>query len=289
MPKEFKGIMTALITPFTQDGELDEDGLRVLLRRQVEAGINGVAVVAGSGEYVNLSEVERSTVLEISVAEVAGRIPVIAGILETNTRDAQKWAIEASQLGADALLLLTPFYNKPSSKGIVSHFQEVSNAADVPIIVYNNPGRTGIGLSPDDYELLAKIPNLVGVKECNRDLGTFSQSIEVVGSKWQILSGEDDLLYPSLVLGADGGILTSSNVMPAKWVEMYQAFIKGDHEKAKAIHFEILPFFRAIYSYNHPALIKKSLTILDMPAGSTRLPLVDPTVEEIETLKVLLG
>jgi len=289
MPGDIKGVITALVTPFSPDDTIDEEGLRVLLRRQVEQGVHGVAVVAGSGEYVNLSETERSLVVEISVDEIAGRIPVIAGVLSPNTRDASVWAERATRLGADALLVLTPYYNRPSINGVIDHFRTVAEATSLPILIYNNPGRTGINLLPDDFEKCAEIPTIRGIKECNRDLATLSQIISLLATRWtSILCGEDDLLYPSLELGAAGGILTTSNVMPSQWVAMYRAIVEGDHGAARAIHYEVLPFFRAIYSLNHPALIKKALTVLGLPAGRTRAPLADPTAEQEKYLRELI-
>lgn len=289
MPGDIKGVITALVTPFSPDDTIDEEGLRVLLRRQFEQGIHGIAVVAGSGEYVNLSETERSLVVEISVDELAGRIPVIAGVLSPNTRDASIWAEKATLLGADALLVLTPYYNRPSIDGVIDHFRTVAEATSLPILIYNNPGRTGINLLPDDYEKCADIPAIKGIKECSRDLAMLSQTISLLATRWtSILCGEDDLLYPALELGAAGGILTTSNVLPARWAAMYRAILTDDHETARATHYEVLPFFRAIYSDNHPALIKKALTVLGLPAGRTRAPLADPTVEQEECLRELI-
>jgi 4-hydroxy-tetrahydrodipicolinate synthase len=290
MKDGIKGIITALVTPFGPDYSIDEKGLRVLLKRQIENGVHGIAVVAGSGEYVNLSDTERSRVVEISVKEVNGRIPVIAGVFSPNTRDAVDWAKKAAGLGANALLVLTPMYNKPSMDGLIAHFRTIAEATNLPILIYNNPGRTGINLTPEDYLKLAEIPTICGIKECNRDLGTLSQTLSTLSSKWNsILFGDDDILYLALELGVRGGVITSSNVLPSRWVAMYNAIVKGDHETAKAIHYEVLPFFQAIYTYNHPALIKKTLTLLGLPAGRTRPPLADPTKEQEERLKKLIA
>ena len=288
MFKEIKGINTALITPFDSEGNIDENGLRVLLKYQVDNGINGVALVAGSGEYVNLSEKECARVVEISVEEIAGRINVIAGVLETNTRDAANWSKEAARLGADGLLVLTPFYNKPSKEGIFNHFRSIAEASGLPIIVYNNPGRTGIQLMPEDYLKLAEISEIKGVKECNRDMATFSDTISLLKSKWSILCGDDDILYPMLGLGAHGGILTTSNVIPSYWVAMYNAIVNNDYEKAKALHYETLVFFKAIMAPNHPSLVKRAASLIGLPAGRTRAPLADPTEEQEKKLKEVI-
>ena len=288
MFKEIKGINTALITPFDSEGNVDEKGLRILLKYQIDNGINGVAVVAGSGEYVNLSQKECARVVEISVEEVAGRINVIAGVLETNTRDAVNWSKEAAHLGADGLLVLTPFYNKPSKEGIFNHFRSIAEASELPIIVYNNPGRTGIQLMPEDYLKLAEIPYVKGVKECNRDMATFSDTISLLKSKWSILCGDDDILYSMLGLGAHGGILTTSNVIPSYWVNMYNAMVNNDYEKAKSLHYQTLVFFKAIMAPNHPSLVKRAVALIGLPAGRTRAPLADPTEEQEKHLKKVI-
>lgn len=284
-----RGIITALVTPFRPDDSVDEEGLRVLLERQIKNGIHGVAVVAGSGEYVNLSDDERSRIVSLSVEQVAGRVPVIVGVLSPNTRDAVAWGKKAASLGADALLVLSPYYNKPSVPGIVGHYRAIAEAAGLPIIVYNNPPRTGIDLTAC-YAQLAEIPEIIGIKECNRDLAVLSQTISALGTRWStILGGEDDLLYPSLVLGVRGAILTTSNIVPSRWVAMYDAFTGGDHETARAIHYELLPLINAVYTLNHPALVKKALTTLGLPAGRTRAPLADPLPEQVKRIEELIA
>ena len=285
----FKGIITALVTPFDVDGEVDEDGLRALIDRQIESGVNGIAVVAGSGEYVNLSPSEREQVVRISVERAAGRIQVIAGVLAPDTREAVASARTACVSGADALLVLTPFYNKPSQEGIIGHFKAVSDATDRPILVYNNPGRTGINLTTEDYAALAGAGRLFGVKECSRDLADFSRTVAEMGDKWAILSGEDDLLYPSLELGAAGGIITTGNVVPALWVDMYAAITAGDHARARAVHYAVLPLIEVVYTLNHPALVKGALRTLGLAGGSTRAPLADPTPEQEARIKAVLA
>ena len=285
----FQGIITALVTPFNSDGEVDEIGLRTLVRRQIEDGAMGLAVVAGSGEFVNLLASERELVVRVSVAESAGQIPTIAGVLMPNTHDAVSWSKNACKLGVDALLVLTPYYNKPSKEGIQSHFMAISDAADRPILLYNNPGRTGISLTIEEYLALSEKANIIGVKECNRDLSFLSSLISEVGSRLAILSGEDDLLFPSLSLGAAGGILTTSNIILQMWTTMYHAVSNNDFRKAKEIHYRVLPLIREVYTLNHPALVKAALSILGLPGGRTRLPLADPRPEQLERVKEVLS
>jgi 4-hydroxy-tetrahydrodipicolinate synthase len=290
MVTEIKGIITALITPFDDEGRIDDNGLRVLIKRQIDQGVHGIAITAGSGEYVNLSDTERSRVVEISAKAVNGRIPLIVGDFAPNTHDAVEWAKKAAGLGADALLVLTPLYNKPSMDGLIAHFRAIGKATPLPMLVYNNPGRTGINLLPQDYIQLAEIPTICGIKECNRDLGILSQTLTMLGSRWNsILFGDDDILYLALELGVRGGVITTSNIFPSRWVNMYNAIMKGDHDTAKAIHYEVLPYFNAIYTYNHPALIKATLRLLGLPAGHTRPPLADPPSSEHDRVQSLIA
>ena len=284
----FKGITTALITPFDADGEVDAGGLKALIDRQIESGVNGIAVVAGSGEFVNLSPAEREQVVRISSEHAAGRIQVIAGVLAPNTREAVASAKAACAAGAEALLVLTPFYNKPSLDGIVGHFKAISDATDRPLLVYNNPGRTGIHLTTEDYMALAEAGRLIGVKECTRDLAEFSNTVAALGDRWAVLSGEDDLLYPSYELGAPGGIITTGNIVPALWVSMDAAISAGDHGKARQVHYAVLPLIQAVYTLNHPALVKGALRTLGLAGGRSRAPLADPTPEQMERIKAVL-
>jgi 4-hydroxy-tetrahydrodipicolinate synthase len=275
---DLTGVFTALVTPFdADDGGLDATALRLLIRRQIDAGgIAGLAVVAGSGEHVNLSPEEREEVVRITVEEARRDLIVIAGVLSPGTRDAVNWSVRASRLGADALLVLTPFYNGPSSDGVVRHFTAISYAVDTPIILYNNPSRTTISLTMDEYGALSEKKNIVGVKECHRDLSVISSLVRRLGSRWSILSGEDDLLFPSLVLGADGGIITTSNILPRLWCDLFQAIRRNDIAGARDIHHMLSPIVSAVYTKNHPALIKAALDSLGLPGGPVRLPLISP-------------
>lgn len=285
----FKGITTALVTPFDREGNIDVPGLRTLIDHQIENNIDAIALVGGSGEAVNLSPSEQERVIHHGVEHAARRIKIIAGILAPDTGSAITLAKQASQAGVDALLVLTPFYNRPSKAGVVQHFRTVADATDTPVIVYNNPGRTGISLDIDDYHSLAEGNQFVGVKECNRDLANFSQMIAELGSKWAILSGEDDLLYPSLALGAAGGIITTGNIVPRIWADMYSAVMQGNYEKARTAHYAVLPLIRAVYTLNHPALVKEAIHALDLPGGKTRAPLLHPTPEQCRLIHDVLN
>lgn len=286
--KNISGVLTALITPFTQSGVLDEEGLGLLIERQIEAGINGICVVAGSGEYVNMDEKERAHVIELAVNYSKRRIPVIAGVFEANADSALKNAKEAESKGADAVLVLTPYYNKPSVPGLKLYFKTVAENINIPAIIYNNPGRSPIDLS-SMYEEFGDIKNVIGVKECNRDMGVFSATVKNMANRWSsILCGDDDIFYPMLALGSNGTVLTTSNIAPNRWVNLYKAFKSGDCKKAQAIHYEMLPLISAVYTLNHPALVKKCMTMMGLPAGTTRSPLVAPTKDQVATIAFVI-
>ena len=287
---DLTGVFTALVTPFDADGKVDAAALRLLIRRQIDTkGITGLAVVAGSGEHVNLSPEEREEVVRIAVNEARNELIVIAGVLSPSTREAVDWSVRASKLGVDALLVLTPFYNGPSSEGVVRHFTVISDAVETSIILYNNPSRTNICLNMDEYVDLSKKKNIVGVKECHRDLSVISSLVRNLGNKWSILSGEDDLLFPSLVLGADGGIITTSNILPKLWCDLFVAICRNDIAEAREIHHKVSPIISAVYTKNHPALIKAALDSLGLPGGPVRLPLMPPDPARKAKLAELLS
>jgi 4-hydroxy-tetrahydrodipicolinate synthase len=286
--KKINGVLTALVTPFTESDLVDEEGLGILIERQIEAGIHGICVTAGSGEFVNLTDDERERVVELSVNFAKGRIPVVAGVFAANTKDAVACAKRAENKGADALLLLTPYYNRPSDDGLKLYYKTVAESVNTPLIVYNNPGRTGIDVS-NIYESFADIKNIIGVKECNRDMGTFTFTVQNMGKYWNsILSGDEDIFYPTLCLGGKGSVLTTSNVAPDRWVKLYNAFLNGDHKTACEVHFEMMALIYALYTKNHPALVKKCLRMLGLPAGKTRSPLVEPTEAQVARISELI-
>ena len=224
----------------------------------------------------------------MSVSYVKGRVPVVAGVFAANTNDAVECAKRAANKGADALLLLTPYYNRPSAAGLKLYYKTVAESVEKPVIIYNNPGRTGIDVS-NIYEDFADIKNIIGVKECNRDMGTFTFTVEHMEKQWNsILSGDEDIFYPTLCLGGKGAVLTTSNVAPDRWVKLYNAFTQGDHKTAREVHYEMMPLIYALYTLNHPALVKKCLTMLGLPAGVTRSPLVAPTDDQVARIAELI-
>ena len=282
--EKLHGVATALITPFTKDDKIDEDGLGVLIERQIAAGIAGVCVTAGSGENANTTPEEHERIIKLSVEYARKRVPIIAGVFACNTREALIASQKACSLGADALLVLPPFYNRPSPEGMKLYFKTIAEDVDKPIIIYNNSGRVGVDIA-NLYQSFHDLENIIGIKECNRDMGVFSETVLNMSDKWNsILSGDEDLFYVNLCLGGHGAIMTTSNIAPGSWVELYQAFKDGDHAKAAKIHYGMLPLLNAVYTLNHPALVKKCMTMMGLPAGTTRSPLVAPT--EAQTSRI---
>ncbi len=282
--KKFNGVMTALITPFTANGMIDEDGLGVLIERQRAAGISAVCVTAGSGEFANMTAEENAHVVKLSVDHAKGQIPILAGVFACSTAEALACSKRACDNGAEAILLLNPLYNRPSPDGVVEYFKTVAEGIDKPVIVYNNPGRTGADIT-SIYPRLKNIKNIIGVKECNRDMATFAETMVELGDTWtSILSGDEDIFYPHLCLGGHGAIMTTTNIAPAHWVKMYDAFIANDHVTVRKIHYDMMPLLNAVYTLNHPALVKKCMSMMGLPAGTTRAPLVEPTNEQVERI-----
>jgi 4-hydroxy-tetrahydrodipicolinate synthase len=268
-----KGIHTAVVTPFTEDDAFDEAAFRSLLDPQIKAGASGLLVIGGSGEFVSLTPAERQRVVTVAVDHVAGRIPVTAGALAPGTREVQDTVRMAARAGADAVLVLPPFYIKASAPGIIEHFQRVAGTADIPIVAYNNTGRTGLNLDIPILEKLAETGRVVALKECERDLSVIAAKIAAVGDKIAIMSGDDDLAFPSFLLGSPGGIFMSANLVPAFHKKLFEATVSGDITTARKAHYALLKLVTALYTANHPAPLKNAMCDSGIPVGKARAPL----------------
>jgi 4-hydroxy-tetrahydrodipicolinate synthase len=267
------GIITALLTPFHPDGTLDLDTLRTRIAWQLDRGIHGLLVGGVSGEYVNLSTEERRQVVRTAVEAVAGRVPVLAGILEPSTRQAVAAAKDFQALGVRALLLLTPYHNLPSPAGIRQHFRAVHDETTIPILLYNNPGRTGIDMDLALQAEIGALPRIVGVKECRRDMAIVSEQIRRARPGFAVLSGEDDLALPTFVLGGAGAILTGGNILPSLFLDVFHLVQRGEVAKAVELHHRMMPLILAIYTRNHPFPLKEAMALAGMPVGPARPPL----------------
>ncbi len=267
-----RGIITALLTPFRPDGSLDLETLRARIAWQLTQGVHGLLVGGVSGEYVNLAPAERRQAVAAVVA-AAGKLPVIAGVLEPNTPQAVAAAKEFEGLGVQGLVVLTPYHNLPTPAGVQAHFRAVHDATRLPIILYNNPGRTGIDMDLALQNELASLPRIIGVKECRREMAIVSEQIRQARPGFAVLSGEDDLALISFVLGSPGAILTGGNILPRLFVDMFHLVERGEIVKATALHHRVMPLILAIYTKNHPFPLKEAMALAGMPVGAGRPPL----------------
>jgi len=283
-----RGIITALLTPFHPDVSLDIQTLRTRIAWQLDQGIHGLLVGGVSGEYVNLSSEERRQVVQATVDAVAGRVPVIAGILEPNTRQAVGAAKDFEALGVQALLLLTPFHNLPTPAGTITHFRTVHDATSLPILLYNNPGRTGIDMDLALQEELAALPRVVGVKECRREMAIVSEQIRRARPAFAVLSGEDDLALATFVLGGAGAILTGGNILPGLFLDIFHLVQRGEVAKAVELHHQMMPLILAIYTRNHPYPLKEAMALAGMPVGPARPPLAPMDQGQREKVRAAL-
>ena len=268
-----KGVYTAIVTPLTAADEFDEKVFRRLVDFQVAGGAAGLLVVGGSGEFVSLTASERQRVIEVAVDQTAGRIPIIAGALAPGTREVQETVRHAEKAGADAVLVLPSYYIKASAAGVHEHFQRVAGATSLPIVAYNNAGRTGITLDIPILEKLAGIPSIVALKECERDLAIVAAKIAAIGERIAVLSGDDDLGFPTFLLGSPGGIFMSANLIPAFHRQLFEASVSGQIAAARKAHFALLPLIEALYTANHPGPLKDAMALIGQPVGPARAPL----------------
>jgi 4-hydroxy-tetrahydrodipicolinate synthase len=288
MPWIPRGIITALLTPFLPDGALDIQTLRTRIAWQLDQGIHGLLVGGVSGEYVNLSPEERRQAVRTAVDAVGNRVPVIAGILEPNTRQAVGAAKDFETLGVQALLLLTPFHNLPTPAGIITHFRTVHDATSLPILLYNNPGRTGMDMDLALQEELAAFPRVVGVKECRREMAIVSEQIRRARPGFAVLSGEDDLALATFVLGGAGAILTGGNILPGLFLDIFHLVQRGEVAKAVELHHQMMPLILAIYTRNHPYPLKEAMALAGMSVGPARPPLAPMDQAQREKVRAAL-
>lgn len=274
----WSGIHIPIITPFRDDYSIDEDGLRRLVDYCIEEQkADGLVPCGTTGESPTLSHAEHHRVIEIVIEAAAGRVPVIAGTGSNSTREAIEMTKQAEQAGAAASLQVCPYYNKPEQHGLIAHFEAIAKATSLPIILYNIPGRTGRLIEWKTLVELAKIDNIVGVKDAAANLNQSMALLAVtrtLSKKFYVLSGEDALTYPLLCLGGDGAIAAVAHVIGKELHEMMQAMARGDYKTAQEIHFRTLDVVNALFSETNPVPVKTALAMMGLPAGQLRLPLV---------------
>lgn len=283
----FRGVFPAIITPFKEDGSLDEEGLRRNIEYLQKSGIAGIVPCGTTGESATLTFEEHKRVVEIAVD--CAKVPVIAGTGSNNTREAIELTRHAAEAGADAALLITPYYNKPNDRGMFEHFKTIAEKCDIPIVLYNVPKRTGIDLKPDMVARLSKIKNIKAVKEASGSPGQVAQIIEQTRvGEFSVLSGDDDLTLPLMALGASGVVSVVANVAPRKTVAMVDAMLSGNLEAARKLHYELLPLVRAMFLETNPIPVKTAHKLIGLAAGPLRLPLAGLAPEKEKVLAEIL-
>ena len=270
----FSGAFTALITPF-KNGAVDEDAFVKLVEWQIEQGIHGLVPVGTTGESPTLSHEEHDRVIELCVKTAAGRVPVIAGAGSNSTAEAVRLAKHAEDVGADGVLIVSPYYNKPTQAGLFAHFNAVAEAVSVPVIVYDIPGRSIVRVDDDTMAKLATIKNIAGVKDAVGDAARPTRLLNLIGEDFAQLSGEDATCLPYLAAGGHGCISVVSNIAPALCAQMHEAFAKGDVARAMQINRQIMPLHDGMFTEASPGPVKYAASLLGICEPDTRLPLVE--------------
>ena len=268
----FQGSMTALVTPF-RGGEFDESAYRALIDWQIASGTDGLVPCGTTGESATLSHEEHDRVVEVCVDAAAGRVPVIAGAGSNSTREALRLTRHARDAGADGALLITPYYNKPTQEGLYRHYSTIAAQVDIPIVMYNVPSRTGTNLLPATVARLSETANIAAVKEATADMRQVSEIIRLCGDRVTVLSGDDFTVLPLLEVGGKGVISVVSNVAPAEMAGLVDSFAADDHDKARELHYRLLPLADAMFLETNPIPVKTALGLMGKLDAELRLPL----------------
>src|SRR6266581_3371487 len=275
----FIGTGTALVTPFRKDGSLDEQALRQLVKRQIEAGIDFLVPCGTTGESPTLTREEHLRVVEITVELAKGKVSVLAGAGGYNTAEVIALARELEALGADGLLSVTPYYNKPTQEGLYQHYRAIAHATRLPIIPYNVPGRCGTNLEPSTVKRLAAIDNIIGIKEASGNISQMAALANAVPNEFTILSGDDAITLPLFALGGRGVISVAANEIPAEMAQLCRHGLRGEFDQARAIHRKYLPLMEINFIESNPIPVKAALALMDLLEPVWRLPMVPPRVE----------
>ena len=288
MRTPFTGVGTALVTPFTTTGELDEAAVRRLARRQIDAGIHFLCPCGTTGENPTLSDAERLRVVEIVVEESKGKVPVLAGAGGYDTREVIHTAGEMARRGASGFLSVTPYYNKPTQEGLFQHYRAFAESTPLPIIVYSVPGRTGINVEPATVARLAQLPNIIGVKEASGNVGQMAEILNVVPKDFLVLSGDDSLTLPLMAIGGRGIISVAGNEIPAEMAQMVEAAERNDFAAARAIHARILPLMSVNFVESNPQPVKYAMAAMGLLEDVFRLPMVSPSAASKDKINAVL-
>jgi 4-hydroxy-tetrahydrodipicolinate synthase len=288
MRTPFTGCGTALVTPFTRTGSLDEAAVRRLAVRQIDAGIHFLVPVGTTGESPTLTVAERARIVELLVDEVRGRVPILAGAGGYDTKEVIQAAAEMKAAGADGLLSVTPYYNKPTQEGLYQHYRALAESTTLPIILYNVPGRTSCNMEPSTVTRLATIANIVGIKEASGNMAQICEVCRSVPPEFIVVSGDDVMTVPMMAVGARGVISVASNQIPAEMSQMVEAAERGDFAAARAIHERIMPLMQINFIESSPGPVKSAMATMGLLEETYRLPLVAPRPESKEKINRVL-
>jgi len=283
----FSGAIVAIITPFRK-GKVDEKSLRQLIEFQIKNGTDGIVPCGTTGESSTLSHEEHDRVIEITIDAVKKRVPVIAGTGSNSTDEALRLTKHAHEAGADGALLVCPYYNRPTQEGLYQHFKIIAESVPIPIVPYNIPSRTGVNLMPETVARLAKISNIVGIKEASGSLKQMQDVISLCGEKFDVISGDDFFTFPLLSIGGRGVISVVSNIVPADMAAMVDAFEAGDIKRAQQLHHKLVPLIDALFIETNPVPVKAALSMMGKISYDVRLPMYKMSDGNYEKLKSVM-
>jgi len=284
----FTGCGTALVTPFRKDQSLDEATLRRLVRRQIDAGINFLVPCGTTGESPTLTRAEHVRVVEITLEEAKGKVPVLAGAGGYNTHEVIELARELRNMGVDGILSVTPYYNKPTQEGLYQHYRAIAETAGLPMVIYSVQGRTGVNVEPATVARLARIPNIVGIKEASGNIGQIAQIIHDVPGEFNVLSGDDAITLPLIALGGRGIISVASNEIPGEMTRIAQACLAGDLAAARDLYARFLPLMSVNFVESNPIPVKAAMALMGLLEPVWRLPLVAPSAASLARIERVL-
>jgi len=283
----FKGSIVAIVTPF-KNGQVDENAYRKLIEFQIENGTSAIVPCGTTGESATLNVNEHARVIDIAVAAVNKRVPVIAGTGGNSTREAIELSKHAKEVGADATLQVTPYYNKPTQEGLFRHYEAILKEVPLPQVLYNVPGRTSVNLLPETVARLAKFPEIVAIKEASGNVGQMADVVRMAGENITLLSGDDNLTLPVLAIGGKGVVSVAANIVPADTANLVKAWAEGNVEEAKALFYKLLPLCKAMFFETNPIPVKTSAALMGLIRDEMRLPMCPMAPSNLEKLKTVL-
>ncbi|MHC1592526.1 MAG: 4-hydroxy-tetrahydrodipicolinate synthase [Methermicoccaceae archaeon] len=283
----FEGASVALITPFTKEDRVDVEGFKRNITHVIEGGVSSILPCGTTGESATLSFEEHMEVIRVAVEH--STVPVIAGTGSNNTKEAVELTKFAADVGADAALVITPYYNKPNPRGIIKHYEAIMDACDIPIVLYNIKSRTGLNIPPDLMAELASYSAVIGVKEASGDLGQISRIVEMTRDEdFFVISGDDAMTLPVMALGGIGVISVVANIAPSMVAALTDSMLKGEYDRARKLHYELSPLVRAMFLETNPVPVKKACELMGLASGHLRLPMAELGEENVATLRVQL-